>query len=381
MVDNAMGRLWWRGKPHLAAVRSPAWRGATAYGALAIAMAGGLVHYIPGPARGDVSYGSPGTTATFHRIILPDLAVIEAGGISDAGLSRIGKIHGVTQTLALDGAAVTNRGAKVNVIGVNAQRFRSWTPLKTASNQELWNALDAGGFVASTDARHRLGLHKGNSYPFTGTGTVSLQFAGAARLGVAGIDVVVSSKVSARLGLIHHVAALISAPGLSIKKLRHDVKTALAGSAASLITLRPQHAPPPVTTSNVPSGRPTSYIQLFQESAAQYCPGLPWTVLAAIGQIESGDRADPGVSSAGAMGPMQFLPSTWAAWGITAFGEQGPPNIMDPFDAVPSAARYLCAAGGATAAGLPSAIFAYNHADWYVTEVLALAKEYQQAYG
>src|SRR5690348_4973782 len=381
MVDNAMGRLWWRRTPHPAAVRSAAWRGATAYGALAIAMAGGLVHYIPGPARGDVSYGSPGTTATFHRIILPDLAVIEAGGISDAGLSQIGKIHGVTQTLALDGAAVTSGGAKVNVIGVNAQQFRSWTPLKTASNQKLWNALDAGGFVASTDARHRLGLHKGNSYPFTGTGTVSLQFAGAARLGVAGIDVVVSSKVSARLGLIHHVAALISAPGLSIKKLRHDVKTALAGSAASLITLRPQHAPPPVATGHVPSGRPTSYIQLFQESAAQYCPGLPWTVLAAIGQIESGDGANTGPSTAGALGPMQFLPSTWAEWGITAFGDKGPPNINDPFDAVPSAARYLCAAGGSTAAGLPRAIFAYNHADWYVSEVLALARQYQQAYG
>jgi len=376
-----MGRLWWRGKPHPAAVRSPAWRGATAYGALAIAVAGGMVHYIPGPPRGDVSYGPAQTTAAFHRIILPDLAVIEAGGISDASLARIGKIHGVAQTLAMDGAAVTSGGAKVNVIGVNAQQFRSWTPLKTASNQKLWNALDAGGFVASTDARHQLNLHKGNSYSFTGAGTLSLQFAGAARLGVAGIDVVVSNNASARLGLIHHVAALISAPGLSMKKLRHDVKTALAGSAASLITLRPQHAPPAVTTSHVPSGRPTSYIQLFQESAAQYCPGLPWTVLAAIGQIESGDRANPGVSSAGAMGPMQFLPSTWAAWGITAFGEQGPPNIMDPFDAVPSAARYLCAAGGATAAGLPSAIFAYNHADWYVSEVLALAKEYQQAYG
>ena len=381
MVDNAMGRLWRRGAPHPAAVRSPAWRGATAYGALAIAVAGGLLHYIPGPPRGDVSYGPAKTTAAFHRIILPDLAVIEAGGISDASLARIGKIHGVTQTLAMDGAAVTSGGAKVNVIGVNAQQFRSWTPLKTASNQRLWNALDAGGFVASTDVRHQLNLHKGNSYSFTGAGTLSLQFAGAARLGVAGIDVVVSNNASARLGLIHHVGALISAPGLSISKLRHDVKTALAGSTASLITLRPQHAPPLVTASHVPSGRPTSYIQLFQESAAKYCPGLPWTVLAAIGQIESGDRADPGVSSAGAMGPMQFLPSTWAAWGITAFGEQGPPNIMDPFDAVPSAARYLCAAGGATAAGLPSAIFAYNHADWYVTEVLALAKEYQQAYG
>jgi len=87
---------------------------------LAIAMAGGLVHYIPGPPRGDVSYGPAQTTATFHRIILPDLAVIEAGGISDAHLNRIGKIHGVTQTLVMDGAAVTHGHAKVNVIGVNA---------------------------------------------------------------------------------------------------------------------------------------------------------------------------------------------------------------------------------------------------------------------
>jgi hypothetical protein len=348
---------------------------------LAIAMAGGLLHYIPGPPSGGANDGTVQTAAAFHRIILPDLAVIQAGGISDASLARIGKIHGVTQTLALDGAKVTSGGTKVNVIGVNAQQFRSWTPLKTASNEQLWTTLDSGGFVASIDARHQLGLHKGGSYSLTGTGTVSLQFAGAASLGVAGIDVVVSNKVSARLGLIHHVGALNRAPGLSMKKLRHDVKSALAGSAASLIRLRPQHAPPPVATSPVPSGRPTSYIQLFQESAAQYCPGLPWTVLAAIGQIESGDGANTGPSTAGALGPMQFLPSTWAKWGIAAFGEQGPPNIMDPFDAVPSAARYLCAAGGATAAGLPGAIFAYNHADWYVTEVLALAKEYQQAYG
>ncbi len=377
-----MGRLRWRRTPHPAAVRSPAWRGATAYGALAIAMAGGLFHYIPGPPRGDVSYGPAQTAAAFHRIILPDLAVIQAGGISDASLARIGKIHGVTQTLALDGAAVTRGGgAKVNVIGVNAQQFRSWTPLKTASNQRLWTALDAGGFVASTDARHQLGLHKGDSYSFTGTGTVSLRFAGAAPLGVAGIDVVVSNKLSARLGLIHNVAALISAPGLSIKKLRHDVKTALAGSTAALITLRPQHAPPPVTASHAASGPPANYIQLFQESAAQYCPGLPWTVLAAIGQIESADGANSGPSTAGALGPMQFLPSTWAEWGISTPWAPGPPDIMNPFDAVPSAARYLCAAGGATAAGLPRAIFAYNHADWYVTEVLALAKEYQQAYG
>jgi hypothetical protein len=380
MVDSAMGRLWWRKPPHPAAVGSPAWRGRTAFGALALATAGGLLHYVPGPPpsdSGSVPAQVKTTAAAFHRIILPDLALIQSSGISDTSLSRIAAIRGVRQTLALDGAAVTLGGARVNVIGVNAQQFRSWTPLKTAANQRLWTALDSGEFIAATSARHRLGLHKGNSYSLTGTATVSLTFAGAAPLSVAGIDLVVSDKVSARLGLIHHVAALISAPGLSISRLRHEVRAALGGAPAPLITLRPQHVPAPVTaTSQVPSGRPTTYIQLFQESAALYCPGLPWTVLAAIGQIESGDQSNPGVSSAGALGPMQFLPSTWAVWGMSTPWAPGPPNIYNPFDAVPAAARYLCAAGGATPAGLPGAIFAYNHAEWYVNEVLALAKEY-----
>ena len=372
-----MGRLWWRRTPHSVAVSSPARGGRTAYAALAVLAAGSLLHYIPGPPRGDVSYGPAKTTAAFHHIVLPDLAVVQGSGISDASLDRLRAIRGVSDFISLDGAAVTSGGAKVNVIGVNAQQFRSWTPLSTASNQKLWNALDAGGFIASTPVRHKLRLHKGRVYSLAGAATVSLDFAGAAPLGVAGIDMVVSNKVSAQLGLIHNLAALISAPGLSIATLRHDVRAALQGTAAKLVTLRPRHAPPIVTS----SGKPTSYIQLFQESAAQYCPGLPWEVLAAIGQIESGFGANIGPSTAGALGPMQFLPSTWAAWGISGFGDKGPPNINDPFDAVPSAARYLCAAGGSTAAGLPRAIFAYNHADWYVNEVLALARQYQQAYG
>jgi hypothetical protein len=377
-----MGRLWWRRTPHSVAVSSPARGGRTAYAALAVLAAGGLLHYIPGPPRGNVnvSYGPARVTATFRHIVLPDLAVTQGSGISDASLARLRAIHGVSQFIALDGARVTSGGTKVSVIGVNAQQFRSWTPLDTASNQKLWNALDAGGFIASTPARHELRLHQGDAYSLTGARTVSLDFAGAAPLGVRGIDMVVSNRVSAELGLIHNVAALISAPGLSIATLRHDVRAALHGSGGTLVRLRPRHAPP-VVAGHVPSGKPTSYIQLFQESAARYCPGLPWEVLAAIGQIESGFGANTGPSSAGALGPMQFLPSTWAVWGISGFGAKGPPDINDPFDAVPSAARYLCAAGGSTPAGLPRAIFAYNHADWYVSEVLALARQYQHAYG
>jgi membrane-bound lytic murein transglycosylase B len=136
----------------------------------------------------------------------------------------------------------------------------------------------------------------------------------------------------------------------------------------------------PVDTS-VPTGRPANYLQLYQESAAEYCPGLSWTVLAAIGEIESGDGANDGPSSAGALGPMQFMPSTWQVWGTDAFGRTGPPDIMDPLDAVPSAARMLCADGAAAGGdALAAAIFDYNHAHWYVTEVLELADEYAQEY-
>ena len=62
---------------------------------------------------------------------------------------------------------------------------------------------------------------------------------------------------------------------------------------------------------------------------------------------------------------MQFLPSTWAVWGISGFGRTGPPDIMNAYDAVPSAARMLCADGASqgTVTGLRAAVFAYNHAD------------------
>jgi Transglycosylase SLT domain len=372
-----MGCLWWRRPPHPAAAGSPAWRGTAAYGAVAAVVGAGILHYIPGPPRGPVVPAPAGhvrTAAVFHRIVLPDLAVIARSGVSDAELAHIAKAPGVRQVLPLDGASVTMDGRPVNVIGVNAQLYRSWTPLDTASNQKLWNSLASGGFVASPSAQRRLHLHVGASYSVTGLATVSLPFTGAAPLGVRGIDLVVAARVAARLGLVHHVAALISAPGIGVTQLRRDIRVAVRHHA-KLVTLRAQS--PVATPVSAASGkRPANYLQLFQASAAKYCPGLPWTVLAAIGQIESGDGANTGPSSAGALGPMQFLPSTWKVWGISTPWQPGPPDIMSPFDAVPAAARYLCAAGGATAAGLPRAIFAYNHANWYVAEVLALARAY-----
>jgi len=392
-----MSRLLRRWVPPPAVVGLRARRGAAAFGAMAVALAvvpltaapsqassrpppaAPAVAAPPGgePASGLAGLQKAGQSPGFRQIILPDLAVIEPHGLSVAQVAALRKLRGVTDVLAIDGASIKAGGRQVNVVGVNPQQFRSWTPLATASDQRLWTALAGGAFVASGDAGHQLRLHPGTRYQLAGAASLTLPYGGSATFGIAGVDLVVDTAASASLGLIHNVAALISAPGAAMTTLKGEVRH-LLGRGGSVVSLREPQLPVDTVTSH---GKPSTYIELFRESAARYCPGMSWTVLAAIGQIESGDGANNGPSSAGAVGPMQFLPSTWAEWGITAFGEAGPPNIMDPYDAVPSAARYLCAAGAGTAAGLPGAIFAYNHASWYVAEVLALAREYARLYG
>jgi murein DD-endopeptidase MepM/ murein hydrolase activator NlpD len=109
-------------------------------------------------------------------------------------------------------------------------------------------------------------------------------------------------------------------------------------------------------------------LALWHEAGAAY--GVPWDVLGAINKIESAFGRNMGPSSAGAVGWMQFMPSTWARWGMDADGD-GLANPWDPEDAVYAAARYLAAAGAH--ADLSRAIFAYNHAQWYVDDVLELA--------
>lgn len=109
------------------------------------------------------------------------------------------------------------------------------------------------------------------------------------------------------------------------------------------------------------------------EVAARTCPGLPSAVLVSIGEVETGLGVLPGTSSAGARGPMQFLPSTWAAYGTDGNGD-GVADVMDPIDAVHGAARLLCANGGADPDRLASALWNYNHSDDYVRLVLAVAR-------
>src|SRR5215831_801823 len=163
MVDSDMGRLWWRRTPQSVAASSSAWWGVAAYSALAVALGAGVLHVIPGPPPAATPSAAPAqahTIAAFRRIVLPDLGVVEPTGVSNAELSRIAKVPGVRQVLALDGGLLTMNGHQVSVLGVNAQQYRSWTPLNTASNQQLWNTLTTGGFIATPQAQHRLGLHQ-----------------------------------------------------------------------------------------------------------------------------------------------------------------------------------------------------------------------------
>jgi murein DD-endopeptidase MepM/ murein hydrolase activator NlpD len=96
-------------------------------------------------------------------------------------------------------------------------------------------------------------------------------------------------------------------------------------------------------------------------------------VLAAINKVESNFGRNMGPSSAGAIGWMQFMPSTWLRWGTDANAD-GVADPWDAQDAIYSAARYLAAAGGTT--DIARGVFAYNHAQWYVDEVLGLARLY-----
>ncbi len=140
-----------------------------------------------------------------------------------------------------------------------------------------------------------------------------------------------------------------------------------------------------IPSASATSAIPSSMLTLY-EQAATTCPGLPWTVLAGIGTVESSNGTSdlPGVHTganfAGAEGPMQFEPATFAEYDQPVPpGGADPPSPYDPTDAVYAAARLLCANGAAGGADLSAAVFAFNHDTSYVTEVLDLAQSYGQS--
>lgn len=133
------------------------------------------------------------------------------------------------------------------------------------------------------------------------------------------------------------------------------------------------------TLEQSPAGVPNFFIEqfrippfllpIYQAAAMQY--GVPWQILAAINEIETDYGRNLSVSTAGALGWMQFMPATWDSYGEDANGD-GVKDPYNPVDAIFAAGRYLKAAGADT--DLEKAIFAYNHADWYVQSVLLRAR-------
>ncbi|MFI2030552.1 C40 family peptidase [Streptomyces buecherae] len=122
---------------------------------------------------------------------------------------------------------------------------------------------------------------------------------------------------------------------------------------------------------------PPPLLALYRRAAPE-CPGLSWTVLAAIGKVETDHARHPTmISSAGAVGPMQFLPSTFKAYAHPVPpGGENPPTPWDPVDAAYAAARMLCANGARDGKNLRRAIWHYNHSDAYVNQVLKVADTY-----
>jgi hypothetical protein len=114
---------------------------------------------------------------------------------------------------------------------------------------------------------------------------------------------------------------------------------------------------------------PLFLLPIYQAAAVQY--GVPWPILAAINEVETNFGTDLAVSTAGAVGWMQFMPETWLQYGVDALGA-GYADPYNPVDAIFAAARYLHAAGAST--DLRGAILAYNHSEAYAESVLLRAR-------
>jgi hypothetical protein len=305
--------------------------------------------------------------APLKTLRTPDLLVTLKHSLTPAQSAALHRIRGMQGLTVLDvGTVHLSSGPGLRLAGVDPSQFRQFTPRETASSDPLWQAVARGDLASSYSVVRSRHLTLGSTVDVRGLRTEPDRLGAAAVFALPGVDLVTSRATARSLGVVPASAVLLNAPDRGIRGLQRAVRDVL-GDAAVVDVLRPQQLTP---------HRPKTYRELYIDSA-KYCPGLPWQVLAAIGQVESGHGRNVGPSTAGALGPMQFLPSTWAFSGVDGDGD-GKADIMNAYDAVPAAALYLCRAGAANGPqGLYDAIFSYNHADWYVKMVLDLAARYR----
>ena len=224
-------------------------------------------------------------------------------------------------------------------------------------------------------------LVSGQQYPVTARVRTRVTFGTGALLGISGVGAIVNQTRASQLGLVRNVAVLINAPAADMTTLVAQVTKAL-GAGSQVIRL----VPVTVSTSlpvdkNPPRKRRATWrcSRSPPRSTARGCPGPCWRRSGRSRAVTARTWAPrPRVRSA----PCSSCRPPGRPGGIDGFGDTGPPNIMSPFDAVPSAARLLCADGAAQGGqALSQAIFDYNHASWYVDEVLTLAGEYAREFG
>lgn len=312
----------------------------------------------------------------------PTLLAVAPRPVTPRQRDRIAALRHVRKVALLDGGAVRVAGTGLNLLAADPAEFRAWAPRAVAEQPAVWAALLRGELLAEAATVTRFGLILGAEYQIDGG--PRLRVAASAPLGLPGVDGIVATRTGQRLGLTPGIALLIHSRAGTAATVGEGVRDVLGegtqlfplGAEAGTDPVAPSASPPPGTAL---VGRPDSYLELYRR-AARLCPGLSWTVLAAIGQVESSHGRNNGPSSAGALGPMQFLPSTWRAYGVDGDGD-GKADIWSAYDAVPAAARYLCAYGaGQGGEKLKKAIWFYNHSWEYVAKVLALADAYAKAY-
>jgi hypothetical protein len=327
---------------------------------------------------GQVRRSAEPSVAPLTSLTPPDVVLKLDAPATPAQVDRLRKVDGVQAVAVLDKGKVTTPAGTLPAIGANPSKVRGFTPKLTASSDALWQSQARGEMALSFSLAGKLKNKLGTSLPVTGATPAEkeqLRLGAFASIGLPHSKVVVTHTRASELGLAARRLVLVAAPDDSIPELT-SLANDVFGSGASADVLRPDPVDQSKISSLARSAIPADYLKLYRE-AATTCPGLPWEVLAAIGTVETGNGADTSTSSKGAMGPMQFLPSTFHAYGLDASGD-GIADIQNPQDAIFSAAHYLCASGaGRGGESLAEAIFAYNHANWYVEEVLKIAQRYQ----